>query len=170
MDSDSDPEDDREIVEATREVDINEEITPYGKLITTPVTIWIGVLPDSLSGEQAHHSSQAILSLLKEDSGITDVDIAYRESIVKLSSGPELFAPVSDYDPLKNVIDSVTTALGLPIAGLKSLKSQGTLGFYFRVDEALYGVTARHILFSEDEANDEYRYVSCKFPLFSPMK
>jgi hypothetical protein len=40
-------------------------------------------------------------------------------------------SPVSDLDPLKVVIDPVTTALGLPIAGLKTLKSQGTMGFYF---------------------------------------
>jgi len=162
----SEDEDDRKDLgdKETKEVDINEEIAPYGKLITTPVTIWIGVLPDSLSGERAHHSSQAILALLKEGYGITDVDIAYRESTVKFSSGHELFAPALDLDPLKNVIDSVTTALGLPIAGLKSLKSHGTLGFYFRVNEALYGVTACHVLFSEDEANDEYRYVPCTFP------
>ena len=168
----SEDEDDREDLgnEETMEVDINEEIAPYGKLITTPVTIWIGVSPDSLSCERAHHSSQAILTLLKEEYGIADVDIAYRESTVKFSSGPELFAPVSDLDPLKNVIDSVTTALGLPIAGLKSLKSQGTLGFYFRVDEVLYGVTARHVLFSEHEANDEYRYVPCTFPFFYPTR
>lgn len=147
-----------------------EEIAPYGKVITTPVTIWIGVLPDSLSGEQAHHSSQAILALLEGEYSITDVDIAYRESTVKMFSGPELFAPVSDFDPLRNVIDSVTTALGLPIAGLKSLKRQGTLGFYFRVQETLYGVTARHVLFSEEEANDEYRYISCMFPFLSPTR
>jgi hypothetical protein len=49
--------------------------------------------------------------------------------VAKGFSGPELFAPISDLDPLKAVMDPVTTALGLPIAGLKTLKSQGTMGF-----------------------------------------
>jgi hypothetical protein len=81
--------------------------------------------------------------------------------------GPELFAPVSDLDPLKAVIDPVTTALGLPIAGLKTLKSQGTMGFFFRVGKALYAVTARHVLYSENEGNDTCSYVG-KF--FSPRR
>ncbi|KAJ3490341.1 hypothetical protein NLJ89_g11439 [Agrocybe chaxingu] len=35
---------------------------------------------------------------------------------------------------------------------------QGTLGFYFKIDEDLYGVTARHVLFPDKEGNDLYRY------------
>jgi len=134
------------------------EVAPYGTVVTTPVTIWVGVLPDTLTGEEAFHSSNDILDLLKEH-GIFDFDVAYRESMVRGFSGPELFAPVSDLDPLKAVIDPVTTALGLPIAGLKTLKSQGTMGFYFRVGKLLYAVTARHVLFPEGEGNNPYRYV-----------
>jgi len=74
-----------------------------------------------------------------------------------------VFAPVSDLDPLKAVIDPMTTALGLPIAGLKALKIQGTMGFYFRVGKDLYAVTARHILFPEDEGNNTYSYVGAFF-------
>jgi hypothetical protein len=131
----------------------DEDETVY----TTPVTIWVGILPDTLTGEAAFHSANDILGLLKEH-GIADVEIAYRESVYTPSSGPELFAPVSDLDPLKAVIDPLTTALGLPIAGLKTLKMQGTMGFYFRVGTELYGVTARHVLFPEDEGNYEYAY------------
>jgi hypothetical protein len=126
----------------------------------------VGVLPDTLTGEVAFHSSNDILDLLKEH-GISDVDVAYRESVARGFSGPELFAPVSDLDPLKAVIDPVTTALGLPIAGLKTLKSQGTMGFYFRVGEDLYAVTARHVLFPEDEGNNPYSYVGT---FFSPRR
>lgn len=124
----------------------------------------MGVFPDTLTGEVAFHSSIGILNLLKEH-GIDDVDVAYRESVVKGFSGPELFAPVGDYDPLKAVIDPVTTALGLPIAGLKTLERQGTMGFFFSVGEALYAVTARHILFPEDEGNNLYSYVGTFFYL-----
>jgi hypothetical protein len=140
--------------------DIDAKVAPYGAVFTTPITIWVGILPDTLTGEVAFHSSNDILELLKEH-GISDIDVAYRESVARGFSGPELFAPVSDLDPLKAVIDPVTTALGLPIAGLKTLKSQGTMGFYFRVGKnpSLYAVTARHVLFPEDEGNNLYTYV-----------
>ncbi|KAG8743140.1 hypothetical protein FRC10_000357 [Ceratobasidium sp. 414] len=128
-----------------------------GTVYTTPVTIWVGVLPDTTTGEQAYNSSRDILDLLKQYN-ITDVDVAYRESMVEFLGGPELFAPVSDFDPLKGVIDSLSTPLGLPVAGLGA-EVQGTLGFYFRIGEDLYAVTARHVLF-KDEANAEYNYVA----------
>jgi hypothetical protein len=88
------------------------------------------VLPGTLTCQVAFDSSNDIAGLLKER-GITDVDIAYRESVATTSSRPELFAPISDHDPLKDIIDSLTTALDLPIAGLKTLKNQGTIGGYF---------------------------------------
>lgn len=118
--------------------DIN--IVPYGRIVTTPVTIWVG------------HD-------------IFDVEVAYRKSVVRTFGGPELFAPVSDLDPLKAVINPVTTALGPPIAGLKSLKSQGTMCFSFRVSEDLYAVTTRHVLFPDDEGNDPYTYIGTFFSL-----
>ncbi|OJA16892.1 hypothetical protein AZE42_13336, partial [Rhizopogon vesiculosus] len=158
-DEDIEEDEDIEGDEGIEDVDI--KVAPYGTVITTPVTIWVGVLPDTLTGEEAFHSSNDILDLLKEH-GIFDVDVAYRESVVRGFSGPELFAPVSDLDsdPLRAVIDPVTTALGLPIAGLKTLNSQGTMGFYFRVGKVLYAVTARHVLFPEDEGNNPYSYVA----------
>ena len=119
-------------------------------------------MPDTLAGGGAFQSSNDILNLLKEH-GIFDVEVAYRESVARGFSGPELFAPVLDFDPLKAVIDPVTTALGLPIAGLNTLKRQGTMGFYFRVGKDLYAVTARHVLFPEDEDNDLYSYVGMFF-------
>ena len=142
---------DKEDDEDTRDAD------SHRRVVTTPVTIWVGVLPDTLTGEVAFQSSNDILDLLKKH-GISNVDIAYRESAVRALSGPELFAPVPDRDPLKAVIDPVTTALGLPIAGLKTLDRGGTLGFYFRERDDLYGVTARHVLFHDDEGNNDYTY------------
>ena len=147
--------------------DVDIKTAPYRTVVTTPITIWVGVLPDTLTGEVAFHSSNDILDLLKEH-GISDIDVAYRESVVRGFSGPELFAPVSNSDPLKAVIDPVTTALGLPIAGLKTLMSQGTMGFYFRVGEDLYAVTARHVLFPQAEGNELYSYHVCTF--FSPIR
>jgi len=152
--------------EDDEEIDVDTEVAPYGTVVTTPVTIWVGVLPDTLTGEVAFQSSNDILALLTNH-GISDVDVAYRESVVRVFSGPELFAPVSDLDPLKAVIDPVTTALGLPIAGLKTLSNQGTMGFYFRVDDKLYAVTARHVLLPEYEGNNPYCYVGT---FFSPRR
>ncbi|KAG8816370.1 hypothetical protein FRC19_000408 [Serendipita sp. 401] len=128
-----------------------------GKTVTSRVTIWIGVRPDSTNGDAAFNSAANIIELLKRH-GIDDIDIAYRESEAQPLSGPILYAPVNDLHPLKTVIDWVTTPLSLPIAGLKTRHMQGTLGFYFKVGDDLYGVTARHVLFPDTEGNEAYRY------------
>jgi hypothetical protein len=147
--------------EDTEDVDI--KVALYRTVVTTPVTIWVGVLPNTVTGEVAFHSSNDILDLLMEH-GISDVDVAFCESVARHFSGPELFAPISDLDPLLAIIDPVTTALGLPIAGLKTLHNQGTMGFYFRVGKDLYAVTARHVLLPEDqEDNAPYSYVGMFF-------
>ncbi|KAI0695251.1 hypothetical protein BC835DRAFT_1519984 [Cytidiella melzeri] len=79
------------------------------KTVTSPVTIWIGVLPDSTTGDATFDSSQEILALLQQHH-IRDVDVAYRESVVQRFSDPELFEPGSIFYPLKSGIDPVTTA------------------------------------------------------------
>jgi hypothetical protein len=129
-----------------------------GETVTSCVTIWVGVLPDGTTGDAAFESSQDILQLL-EQHDIHNIDVAYRESVAQPLTGPELLAPVNDLHPLKDVIDWVTTALSLPITGLKTLHMQGTLGFYFQVGDDLYGVTARHVLFPADQGNSSYTYV-----------
>ncbi|THH28675.1 hypothetical protein EUX98_g5521 [Antrodiella citrinella] len=129
-----------------------------GTRYITPATVWIGVLPDTLDAELAHESALQILEIFKPHN-IVDVDVAFRESVAQLShGGPALFGPVGDLDALKDLIDNVSTPLSLPIAGLKTIM-QGTLGFYFRVGNDLYAVTARHVLFKDNENNNQYRYV-----------
>ena len=76
-----------------------------GTVYTTPATTWLGVIPVTLTGDIVHHSVNDILKLLKKHD-ITDVEVAYRESVAKFSAGPELFTPVSDLGPLKDVIDN----------------------------------------------------------------
>ncbi|KAI0041415.1 hypothetical protein FA95DRAFT_1501512 [Auriscalpium vulgare] len=134
-----------------------EQNTVSGReTVTSRVTIWVGVLPDSTTSEAAFESSQDILQLLNQHD-IRDVDVAYRESVAQPRTGPALLAPVNNYHLLKDVLDRVTTTLGLPIAGLKTPRTEGTLGFYFGVGEDLYGVTARHVLFPEDLGNTQFR-------------
>jgi hypothetical protein len=142
------------------EEDGDGEETPY----TTPVTIWVGVLPDTLAGEIAFNSANEILSILQQH-GINDIEVAYRESVYKPSSGPSLFGHSSDLDPLRHVIDSLTTSLGLPLAGLKTLNMRGTMGFYFKAGKKLYAITARHVLFPDDHGNDDYTYKGTSFSL-----
>jgi hypothetical protein len=137
----------------------DEQNTDGGsETVTSHVTIWVGVLPDSTTSDAAFESSQDILQLPKQHD-IDDIDVAYRESVAQPLTGPQLLAPVDDLYPLKGVADWVTTALSLPIAGLRTLHMQGTLGFYFRVGEDLYGVTARHVLFPANQGNHPYTYV-----------
>lgn len=128
-----------------------------GKDVTSPVTIWIGVRPDSTNGDAAFECAQDIFELLKRY-GVEDVEVAFRESEARPLAGSILSAPVNDFHPLKSVIDSLTTTLSLPIAGLKTLHKQGSLGFYFKVGDDLYGVTTRHVLFPDTEGNDAYSY------------
>lgn len=125
--------------------------------VTSGVTIWVGVHECGTTPEDALESSQDILAFLKQH-GIDDVEVAFRESEARFLAGPPLYAPVDDTHHLKNVIHSVTTALGLPIAGETTPTSQGTMGFYFRIGKDLYGVTARHVLFDINQANTDYTY------------
>lgn len=54
--------------------DVDIKVAPYGTVFATPVTIYMGVLLDTLTGEVTSHSSDDILDLLQER-GISDVDV-----------------------------------------------------------------------------------------------
>ncbi|TCD65996.1 hypothetical protein EIP91_001943 [Steccherinum ochraceum] len=129
----------------------------YGDLVITPITIWIGVLPDTLTSELAFQSSNDVLALLKQH-GIFDVDVAYRESVAVDLAGSETFAPVANDHPSKDIIYPLPTALGLPIADLRTRNMQGTIAFYFKVGSDLYGVTSRRVFFPEYSGNIGYTY------------
>lgn len=129
-----------------------------GERYYTNPTIWIGVLPGTLTGAVAHESSKDIHAFL-DSLQVQNVDIAYRESVCQNLSGhgPALFSPVEDGDPLKDVIDNVSVPLSLPITGRRTTM-QGTLGPYFRVDDKLYAITVRHNVFLRHGNNELYRY------------
>ena len=130
----------------------------YGERHYTNPTIWIGVLPETLTGAVAHESSKDICAFL-DSLQVQNVDIAYRESVYKTlpGHGPALFPPVEDGDPLKDVINNVSVPLSLPIAGRRTTM-QGTLGPYFRVGDKLYAITVRHNVFSPNGDNELYKY------------
>ncbi|KAI0087748.1 hypothetical protein BDY19DRAFT_1010342 [Irpex rosettiformis] len=145
--NDEDDEDD----DAKKEEDLNYDDIPrmqsveYGDCHYTNLTIWIGVLPDTLIGGVAHDPSKdihAFLNLLQ----VQNIDIAYRESLHKplLGHGPALFSPVEDGGSLQDVIDNTTM--------------QDTLGPYFHVGDKLYAITVRHNVFTLNGDNKDYHY------------
>jgi hypothetical protein len=114
-----------------------------------PVVLWIGVLPNTLAGEDAFNSAKGLLELLKRHD-ITDVDVEYRESVYRRSAGPALLKSVSDINSTVDVVGPLTSALGLPIAGSAEPHLQGTMGFYLAEggeSEDILAITARHVLF-----------------------
>ncbi|CAE6389034.1 unnamed protein product [Rhizoctonia solani] len=157
-------DDENDDEDAEDEEDMNYDDTPriqpveYGDRHYTNPTIWIGVLPDTLTGSVAHDSSKDIRVFL-DSLHVQNIDIAYRESLYQPLSGhgPALFPAVKDDGSLKDVIDNVSAALSLPIAGRKTTM-QGTLGPYFRVKDKLYAITARHNVFVLKGDNEEYHY------------
>ena len=70
---------------------------------TTPPTIWVGVLANTLTAEKAHDLSTEILGITGQHD-VTGVEVGFRESKAQISSGPALFAPVDDDDLRKDVI------------------------------------------------------------------
>ena len=88
-------------------------------------------------------------SILPTTSSIFSRSTAFPTSMLRtVSQGPGSSVVPNCSHPSRISIPSrpsstVTTALGLPIASLKTLNSQGTIGVYFRVGEEFYAVT-RH--------------------------
>ncbi|KAH8992943.1 hypothetical protein EDB92DRAFT_1985916 [Lactarius akahatsu] len=118
-----------------------------------PVILWIGVAPESLSGEDAHTSATGCLDLLKEF-GITDVEVEFRESIYTPLAGPNLVKPASDLDPDVDVRGPLTPALGLSIAAQATPHAEGTGGIYLAEggkSKKVFLITARHVLFPPDD-------------------
>ncbi|KAG8693739.1 hypothetical protein FRC08_008936, partial [Ceratobasidium sp. 394] len=119
-------------------------------------TVWIGVLPETLTPTGAKDAAKGIRDYLDGlDAG--RIDIAFREKKFKFLAGPALYGPVEGGHALQSVIDNVSVALSLSIQGLKTTM-KGTLGPYFRVGNKLYAITVRHNLFPLDDDNAEYRY------------
>lgn len=159
-DDDEEEDDDDSDEDADVDYDDIPPIQPveYGERYYTNPTIWIGVVPETLTGAVAHESAKDIRTFL-DSLPAQNIDIAYRESVYKTSPGhgPGLFKPVEDGDPLKELIDNVSVPLSLSIAGRKTTM-QGTLGPYFHVGNKLYAITVRHNVFLRDGDNELHRH------------
>jgi hypothetical protein len=121
--------------------------------VVGPVVLWIGVAPETLSGEDAHTAAHGCLDLLREF-GITDVEIEYRESIYTRSAGLNLLKPVEDEHPTAPIRGPLTPVLGLFIPAQATPHVGGTGGLYLAEggdSKKILLVTARHILFPPNE-------------------
>ncbi|KAG5635188.1 hypothetical protein H0H81_012113, partial [Sphagnurus paluster] len=124
--------------------------------------LWIGVLPDTLSNEDAYTSANSCLNLLQQF-GINDVEVEFRASIYTKSAGlgPLDFA---DDDPMIDFRRHLTPVLGLSIAGQATPHHEGTGGLYFSEggdSKNVFLLTARHVLFPPSEgSNDDYTHAS----------
>ncbi|KAK0214044.1 hypothetical protein IW262DRAFT_1408250 [Armillaria fumosa] len=135
------------------ELDVNwtsTDIVRIGKPPAfAPVILWIGVVPNSLSGEDGYTTVFRCREVLREFD-ITDVEIEIRESSVIRSAGPKLLEPVSFRHPIADVQGPLTHALGLPIAAQATPNIEGTGGFFLTGggdSKKLLLVTARHVVF-----------------------
>jgi len=126
-----------------------------------PIILWIGVLPESLSGGDGIVVACKCKDLLEEH-GIADLDVEIRESVVTRmtrSVGPKLLNSIDDDShPTVDLRDSLTTTLGLPICAQATPWAEGTGGFFIGEgtgSKRLLLVTARHVIFKPDKHNNK---------------
>jgi len=138
-----------------------------------PLVIWIGVMPKTLSREHGQAIAfECKMLLLKRK--IDDVEVEIRESMVTRYTGPPLEKPAPTYNPIAELLEPLTSTLGLPICNEKTPDSNGTGGFYVMDSESkTYLITARHVLFGEEDDNKIYNGGLASQPcinvlLFSP--
>jgi hypothetical protein len=118
-----------------------------GQTKFSPLLIWIGIEPKSLSYELANMVADTITYFLSQ-AGFSDFEIGFRESIVTLFSGPKLLSFNPLKDPALEFRESFATTLGLPIAPLKVSHSEGTGGLYLRESsdsDRVFLLTCAHV-------------------------
>jgi hypothetical protein len=122
-----------------------------------PLFLWVGVKPGSLSREDAEVAAIGCKKFL-EESEITDVEIAFRESLFTRSvAGPQLHNYVPYMDPTGDVRDALTPSLGLRIASEATSHFEGTGGIYICEgggSDRVFLLTARHVVLPPSEGNN----------------
>ena len=113
-----------------------------------PLFLWIGVLPGTLSADQAKDPAQHCKDILSEYS-ITDVEIAFRESIyTRYAAAARPLPHVSSEDPTAEMQIPFTSALGLQIACKEYAHLEGTGCLYLREgggSDRVFLLTVRHV-------------------------
>ncbi|KAI0001528.1 hypothetical protein BJV74DRAFT_944493 [Russula compacta] len=122
-----------------------------------PPVLWIGVMPQSLSGKDAHTAAVDCKKLL-ESYQITDIEVEFRESIFTRSAGPKLLKSVSSTNATAGIRGPLTPTLGLRIAAQATSYSEGTGALYISEghnSDKVYILSARHVVFPPNAGNNE---------------
>ncbi|KAL5490711.1 hypothetical protein ACEPAI_5545 [Sanghuangporus weigelae] len=122
-----------------------------------PLFLWVGVMPGTLSRDDAEDAAVRCKEILLEYK-IIDVEIAFRESIFTRFSGPQLLDYVSFVDPTADVRGPFTPALGLQIAPKTFPYFGGTGCLYFCEgggSDRVFLLTARHVVLPPGEYPNE---------------
>jgi hypothetical protein len=110
--------------------------------------LWIGVKPGSLSHEDAEIAAFGCEGLLKKFK-LTDVEVAFRESLFTRSAGPQLLKYASSFNEIADMCSPLTPALGLQIAAKATPCVEGTGALYIREgndSKKVFILTARHVV------------------------
>ena len=113
-----------------------------------PLFLWVGVMPGTLSRDDARVAAVGCKRILAQFQ-ITDVEIAFRESVVIRSAGPQLLNYVPCMDPTADVRNRFTPTLGLQIAAKDTPHFEGTGGLYIcegGESNRIFVLTARHVV------------------------
>ncbi|KAF8904293.1 hypothetical protein CPB85DRAFT_1255447 [Mucidula mucida] len=109
--------------------------------------LWIGVLPQSLVFDAAKAAAEGCKDILARE-GFPDVEIAFRESVVKPSGGPKLLPFSPSIDPVAELRSPFTATLGIQIALLETPSCEGTGAVYLRESsqsDRVFLLTAAHV-------------------------
>ncbi|KAF8342912.1 uncharacterized protein EI90DRAFT_804213 [Cantharellus anzutake] len=112
-----------------------------------PLFLWVGVMPGTLSPNDAEDAAVRCKEILLEYE-IIDVEIAFRESIFTRFAGPQLLDHVPFVDPIADVRGPFTPALGLQIAAKAFPYFEGTGCLYLCEgggSDRVFLLTARHV-------------------------
>jgi len=129
----------------------------YTEEAYAPVILWIGVIPESLSGNDGLIVASKCKKVL-EDHSVVDVHVEIRESTVTRGAGPGLLMPTFSSNPTVDIREPLTTMLGLPISTRSTPHAEGTGGFFISDGgntKKLFLVTARHVVLEPDGSKNE---------------
>ncbi|KAF3923240.1 hypothetical protein ABW21_db0200588 [Orbilia brochopaga] len=114
---------------------------------STALHIWIGVVPGSLSYDDARIAAIGCQTILAK-AHLTDIEVAFRESIYGTTSGAQL-RPVGTSIALEDVEKPFSAAMGIPIAPMEEPHFEGTAGVYIKEggnSHRIFLLTARHVV------------------------
>ncbi|KAF8905189.1 hypothetical protein CPB84DRAFT_1771811 [Gymnopilus junonius] len=132
-------------IDVVRFVEVESASVPWSP---GPPVLWIGVKPGSLSRQDAQVAVIGCEELLKKFE-LTDVEIAFRESLFTRLAPPKLLKYVSSHNATAPVRGPLTPALGFPIAADATPSTEGTGTLYIRESSdstKVFVLTARHVL------------------------